>query len=185
MFDLKHVFKRIEGDKVQNLEIEKITQHVREEYSLDNFPIDPAKIATRLGIPIKEVEFKPYNNDRVSGGIVKEKDSYIIYVNKKDNMTRKRFTIAHELGHFFLKHLDNRGEFVDLHRETYFTNDKDELDSDEFAACLLMGSENIKSRYKILKNVGFSEDYIISKLSSIFVVSQQAVRNRLKKLQLI
>lgn len=174
-----------EGERMDRHEIEKIAEKIREEYSINEFPVDPARIASKLAIPVKEVTFKRYNDDSVSGGIIKEKNSVKIYVNKTDSMNRKRFTIAHELGHYFLKHLENKGEYVDMHREALYTNDPNELDANEFAACLLMQSDIVINKFKVLKNVGFSQDYIIYKLSEIFIVSQAAMKNRLRNLRLI
>jgi Zn-dependent peptidase ImmA (M78 family) len=174
-----------EGKNMDKKEIAKIAKKIIEEYSPNDLSVDPAKIALKLGIPVREVEFKSYMNDSISGGIIKEKDSIKIYVSNSDAMNRKRFTIAHELGHYFLNHLENKGEYVDLHRGALYTNNPDEIDADEFAACLLMEADQVKSKYKILKNVGFQEESIIARLANVFIVSPAAMRTRLKNLELI
>ena len=70
-----------------------------------------------MGIAVRDVQFKDIAEDSVCGGILKENESIEIYVNKYDPINRKRFTIAHELGHYFLGHLENKGECIDLHRD--------------------------------------------------------------------
>ena len=48
----------------------------------------------------------------ISGALRREGNGWKIYVNRQDSPQRKRFTIAHELGHYFL-HADEGEEFVD------------------------------------------------------------------------
>lgn len=182
------------GNKV-NLEIDdeynridritRVADEVINRYGIIDFPVEPTIIARKLNIPIKEVTFKKHKGYLVSGGIIKENDELIIYVNSQESMERKRFTIAHELGHYFLNHMDNKGQYVDLHRELTYDKSVDEVAADEFAACLLMPEEIIKDKYKLLGSLGFSKDMIINKLAEIFFVSKSAMKHRLENLSLI
>lgn len=179
-----YLFKK-DGVYMDNSMIKKKADEILELYEVNDCTVDPAIIARKANIPIRNIVFKPMITSYVSGGIKKEKDSIEIYVNKNDVNNRKRFTIAHELGHFFLNHLDNKGEFVDLHRDMTTSGNIDEKNANEFAACILMKEEYVKEKFKTMQDVGFSTNYIIEKLANIFVVSKQAMTLRLKNLNLI
>lgn len=169
----------------KNREIEDLTENIREMYGIIDYPVEPTVIAKILNIPIQEVDFKMHDGYIVSGGIIKESNKFKIYINRKDTMNRKRFTIAHELGHYFLHHLSNKGQYVDLHKEETIDKNIEERQADMFAAALLMPRNCICEKYNMFKILGFGQDTIIDKLSRLFLVSKPAVRGRLKKLNLI
>lgn len=62
-------------------------------------PVPLVKIAEDLGIDIYETDDFTAQQ---SGLIKKENDRFVIYVNATHISARKRFTIAHELAHYFL-----------------------------------------------------------------------------------
>lgn len=72
---------------------------VLELYWDGTLPVDPIKIAEKVGIKLYD---KNINNDL--GGYIHNKITPEIHVNNKLNETCKRFAIAHMLGHFFLGH---------------------------------------------------------------------------------
>lgn len=174
-----------ELDVKKNTYINEKADEIRNDYRLITFPIDPAIITRELNIDVVEVTFKKHNGYEVSGGIIRDSNKFKIYVNSQDSMKRKRFTIAHELGHYFLEHLDNKGQYVDLHREVSSNKTPEEIDADEFAACLLMPEAFLKSKLSMLKSLGFDDVSIINRLSDIFFVSQSAMKYRLSNLRLI
>ena len=99
-------------------------------------------------------------------------------------MARKRFTIAHELGHYFLNHINNKGEFVDLHRDVLAVKSKEEQEANEFAGCLLMPEKKLVEKFDQLRKLNFGTGMIEMELSRIFKVSQSAMNVRLKRLNL-
>lgn len=169
----------------EKISICKKAEEVRHDYGITDFPVEPTLIAKELKIEIKEVGFKKHDGYVVSGGIIKDNSNFIIYVNNQDSMNRKRFTIAHELGHYFLNHLDNKGQYVDLHREATYIKSQEEIEADEFAACLLMPETLIKEKFNILSILKFDKDTIVDKLANSFFVSQSAMKYRLVNLNLI
>lgn len=89
------------------------------------------------------------------GALTKGNNNQVyIMINKNiDNLGRKNFTIAHELGHYFLQH--------QLHRNSVFCNSSDiveeghqqnpiEREANYFASCLLMPEEKAKSTFPII-----------------------------------
>lgn len=70
-------------------------------------PVDPEKIAEQFGL---EVVLTPLE-DNVGGFILKKHGGAVrIYVNSNDSQERRKFTLAHEIGHYWL-HRDDGGEF--------------------------------------------------------------------------
>lgn len=73
--------------------------------------------------------------DGESGRIVRIGDKTRIIVNDDHTMQRRRFTIAHELGHFLLGHLGT--DVSQLNRRRYDIKPGKESEADAFAARLL------------------------------------------------
>ena len=118
----------------------------------------------------------------ISGALRKENDGWKIYVNREDSPQRKRFTIAHELGHYFL-HTDEEQEFVDGHVFTRADAERygqRELEANEFAGNLIMPESKVRE----LAAGEITRDTILS-LAKTFEVSQFAMATRLKNLGLI
>jgi Zn-dependent peptidase ImmA (M78 family) len=105
-------------------------------------PVDPIRIATTLGIAV----FNQILDADIAGAIVKvDGGDPIILLNAADSPSRKRFTCAHEIGHF-IAHSNAYGdyEFVDL-RGVLATEVKDleEAYANELAACLLLPASEV------------------------------------------
>src|SRR4051812_43873023 len=90
-------------------EIERKANEVLKQHGLTTVPVDPVVLAKRRGIKVFNAKF---SDDSLVGMIAKRGDNITILVNQGDSPGRKRFTIAHELGHHFL-HMMKDGEFVD------------------------------------------------------------------------
>src|SRR5947209_3343243 len=76
------------------------------ERGVSALPVDPCKIAADSGI---EVRAKPDTAGGVSGMLLRHGDTFgILYATHIDSEGFQRFSIAHELGHYFLEgHLDH------------------------------------------------------------------------------
>ena len=165
---------------MNNREIENIASKVLAESSLDRLPIDPVTLANKHGIKINNAIFSEEN---LSGLIAKRGETVTILINQKDSPARKRFTIAHELGHHFL-HLSEDGEFVDSILDLYRTIEVSEthylkeVEANMFAAALLMPKDLVKEEF--LRSSGD-----VSYLTKRFNVSETALMFRLKKLRLL
>ena len=132
-------------------------------------------IRDRLGISVWAGDLKG-----VSGLILKEpgKDADI-YLERTDTYTRQRFTLAHELGHYFerLEASDDEYSFRDeetLREERSSTYGLMEFYADEFAGELLMPEEEFLQIYKARGLTG---------ASSHFRVSPSAVKKRKDRLE--
>jgi Zn-dependent peptidase ImmA (M78 family) len=102
------------------------------------FPIDIENIA--IGVGIKEIEEIP--TDKFEGMLVAIQDKTVGFINISKNIrenTRKRFTIAHELGHFLIPSHKNAYSCSSYDLNNYHDNKwPHEVEANQFAAELLM-----------------------------------------------
>lgn len=141
------------------------------------FPVDPWEIAERIGIQVRPAAL----NGNLAGFIIREAvgGPTEIYFNEHDAEVRQRFTVAHELGHYY-RHKDDDDElgFVDERAElAQAGTDPEEVWANQFAAELLMPAALVKRWWA----EGMSVDQLRRKLH----VSTPAINNRLSSLGLI
>lgn len=116
-----------------------------------SLPVDPFAIAKDHDI---EVQPKPSPSPGVSGFLVKVGDVFgIMYATHIRNEGFVRFTVAHELAHYFLpghpEKLFPDGKGTHQSRSGFVNRDKTEEEADHFAAALLMPSTHfLKALYE-------------------------------------
>lgn len=140
-------------------------------------PVDPIAIAKCFGINVT------YDNlpGDASGALVKTKDmDYpMILVDQSEPDVRKRFTIAHEIGHYiyntFVLKLTNYEKIDYRNSKSSGGTDKEEIFANKFAAALLMPESylNTLDLLTSLKRIEYS---------SILKVSTEALNYRLNAL---
>lgn len=172
------------SDMDRRQDISARVKEVREIYGIYGAAIDPIDITKELQIKVYQKQNLKIKGESVSGAIVKNQDDIVIFLNANDSRLRRRFTLAHEIAHYFL-HFEETEEFVDFHRDNKKINNEIESDADEFAACLLMDECEVKKRFKRCEAIPLPLEITINMLSNIFIVSKQAMYIRLRKLGLI
>jgi Zn-dependent peptidase ImmA (M78 family) len=158
---------------------------VAERYWAKGPPVDVEGIIRALGIEYAE-EMRP---DSMSGLIDRYGDGYRIVVNAAHSHVRKRFTAAHELGHY-VYHRDLIGDGI-YDDAAYRTTDlsgryrnpkillEHETQANRFASVVLMPSaliERLLREYRL--DTGNPRD--VKELARMLDVSEQALRIRLK-----
>lgn len=145
-----------------------VARTLLDEYWDFQIPISPESFAEKLGLRIDQSG----EMGTKSGYFDSERKT--ICVNANDCEERKRFTIAHELGHFCLGH---GSSFRDTSTQNWFlSNPEHERAANQFAAELLMPAIAVKAmieRRKVKDPVA---------LRQAFGVSSQALFYRLKEL---
>jgi len=127
------------GDKRRRLlQAESQAENLVKQLRITSFPINPIEIAEQHGILCKSEEIQGF-----SGCLIKQGDTFgIIYSSKFDNDGFIRFTVAHELGHYFLpchpELLFPQGDGIHRSHNGFTSCDIHELEADHFAAGLLM-----------------------------------------------
>jgi Zn-dependent peptidase ImmA (M78 family) len=151
---------------------------LRKEAGELHAPINPINIASYLGIEVYETSFTPEDGQNVSGIVAIEEEIPVIYVNENDAYVRKRFTIAHEIGHVFLGHLTNKenNELIDDEvRLRSAVWNIEEKHANAFAAQLLMPASLVRNEIN-------SKRTSVEELAELFDVSVQAMVYRLRNL---
>lgn len=151
--------------------------------------VDVDYIAEMIGIDVK-----PENMDdqRISGFLQMKTANGrpIIVVNGSNSNERRRFTVAHELGHYFLHssqstHVDD----IDTAEIVMYRNQESsqathmrEIEANQFAAELLMPERMVAEDLQLQRegNKGMSE--IVGDLAAQYQVSQAAMTIRLSKI---
>lgn len=106
-------------------------------------PVKVLQIARSCGI---RVIVRPLD-DSLSGAILELEDGPVIAVNEDQSPGRQRFTIAHELGHYLLRHHDRFHVDLSAHSEAGEPpgyNWLHERQANEFAADLLMPAAMVR-----------------------------------------
>jgi Zn-dependent peptidase ImmA (M78 family) len=139
-------------------------------------PVDVYGIAEALGIDCRDETL----DGNASGKIEKHWffDTYTIAVNKAHPITRRRFTVAHEIGHFVL-HRDQIGDGIEddaMYRSGQ--SSRVEREANAFAASILMPAP--------LVVFAFEQDGLTSStsLAKRFVVSSEVAAIRMRELRL-
>lgn len=176
-----------------------INELQKNEYSLENIHEVAAKVLERfevieIPVPIvsivKKFGFQVYEQtmeDMMSGFIVvdkKWKDKFktdkLILVNSEHNNGHKRFTIAHELGHYLIDYRIKDEPYYNA----YYKNTAElpeERCANQFAANLLMPRTQFIDEYNAIKNSDYN---IVASLAEKFAVSARAVEMRMEELRL-
>ena len=116
------------------LEAEKLIR----EQEIDRLPVDPIEIAEALGIIVRPKATK----DGVSGMLIRYGNEFgIMYATHIDSEGFRRFSVAHEIGHYRIPgHVDAVLAHGNIHESQagFVKPDQYEREADEFAASLLM-----------------------------------------------
>ena len=148
-------------------------EKVCEKLFLKTPPIPILEVAESYGLSVLETDLTDHPG--LSGVIDVEKQ--IIYLNKSDNPVHKRFTIAHELGHWILHrealYQKDSSLAIYYRRPIGGETDDKEKEANCFAANLLVPLEHLKPYY--------NKHYSCRDLSELFAVSQQVIGYRLQE----
>jgi len=137
-------------------------------------PTPVVKLAEKLGYQV--VEFEPSAKTKDISGAV-DRESKTIFVNKNETPTRKRFTVAHEIGHIKLH--EGEGNHLDYRHQIGYDGDQmpKEREANQFAAELLMPRQIFESLW-----LGYEGD--VELIAETLMVSKQAASIRAQDLGL-
>jgi Zn-dependent peptidase ImmA (M78 family) len=162
--------------------IEETISQLLDQFEIDKLPIDVEKIARMLGL---QVRYEPYDGFQ-SGFLFQDSARTIIGVNSNQSKVRQRFTIAHELGHFFLHqgnpfHID-KAQMKFRNALSGEGTNTEEVEANAFAAALLMPTRFIEAEISVDDLDALDDADKVDRLAKQFKVSSQALLIRLAKL---
>ena len=157
-----------------NNELEELTSSILLSNDMYKIPVDVIAIAKANDIKLFEASL----DKKISAAIRYNysTNSFEILVNKNDVKVRQRFTIAHEIGHFFLHQEKLKSDELHIDIMYRMTNEQ-EKEVDYFAGALLMN--------KTLLEKVYNEGSSITELAELFDVSVSAMTVRLDVLGLL
>jgi len=118
---------------------EHYAKEVHDEFNVSAFPVDPFEIAKKSGIELQEMAIA----EGISGVLMRSGHSFTIGYNTAiQNAGFQRFTVAHELGHYYLpghpEQLFPHGDGRHESQAGFSSNNQWERQADYFGAALLM-----------------------------------------------
>lgn len=170
---------------VRRKHIRALAEKLLTEHNVRSEPIDVAKLAKAIGVKVQE---QPAEDD-LSGFLYRDraKKTAIIGVNSTHAPNRRRFTTAHELGHYLLH------DFDDVHVDRQFKvwlrseassqgTDLEEKEANLFAAEILMPARLVERDIEKIGVFDLMDEEVIAKLAARYGVSAQAMSFRLSYL---
>lgn len=158
--------------------IEEKAEKVLSQYGVGSVPINVLEIAKKAGVLIK---YAP--SSKFSGLLYRKDDIAFMAISSSESNVRQRFTIAHELGHFFLHpQKDTFVEFRD--NEKNIARGIKEIQANQFAAALLMPRKFLEKDVKSFKETGLTKQ-TTEFLAKKYHVSEEAMTFRLLNLNLL
>lgn len=170
----------------------KLAEEVLTENGVSHLPVRIDELAKKHAFVMRETLPKD-----VSGMLVPNSEStkkqWIIVVNKDHVLERRRFTIAHELGHLLMHqykvpHADGAQRVRFRDSASSLGTEREEVEANQFAAELLMPASLLLPK---LRELGFDSwdaehtheaSEAIAHLASLCKVSQQALVFRIANL---
>ena len=159
-------------------QIEAITTNLLNRYNYIDDMVDIANI-------VRQQNYNVFIDDldsNISGYVDHENREVVL--NKNETPERRRFTLAHELGHIILNSnnsIQHRDNILNNQLDIYANDDK-EVEANYFAGCILMPRNVFIREFNSIKG---DIDYKIQKLAYYFGVSKLAVNVRANVLNLI
>lgn len=162
----------MEINNTKKILIKELAEFLALEYSDKQTPLE--KIAES-----EELNIFYDNYDDAFDGILVFDNQFYIHLNtvfgNKPNTTRGRFTLAHELGHYFIDShrigLTNGILLPHPSKNNKNKHDAIEREADYFASCLLMPEERFRKECLRYREFSFSVIYDLSKAYNVSITA--------------
>lgn len=166
---------------------DRITEKVDELLNLLNIRRPPVPV-DKLTKKLKLLLYSLPGDDEISGAIIRKTGQrVIIAVNPAHHINRQRFTIAHELGHYFLhegleEHVDENFRVAWRNADSSKAINWIEIEANRFAAELLMPTRFLELDLNSLENI---DKRTVALLATKYIVSPEAMKIRLSQLGIL
>jgi Zn-dependent peptidase ImmA (M78 family) len=162
---------------------DRIDEKVREllaRFRVRRPPVPVEQIAKKLGLKLAAIP----GDDDISGAIIRRGSDVVIAVNTLHHPNRQRFTVAHELGHYYFhsvleEHVDQNFRVAWRNSESSKAVDWLEIEANRFAAELLIPRDFLVKDLDALRRI---EKRTVALLASRYRVSPEAMKFRLTNL---
>lgn len=174
--------------------IRELAEGLLSQHNITTPPVDVFELARRSGIAVASVPAEP----SMSGFLMRDPRTrrHVVGVNSSHHEHRQRFTVAHELGHFFLHdeatttlHVDRQSFQIQFRdEESGKGTSAQEIEANRFAAELLMPREMLSEslgKRALSAQEALSMEDLVDELSEEFAVSPTAMSIRLQSLGIL
>lgn len=180
--------------------IERTAQKVLRDAGALTIPVDLDRVLRNLNVRVHEEDM----DDETAGVLIVKGEQRHVLVNKDHSPNRRRFTVAHELGHLVLHDDEGSGGesgermYIDRQIRVYQrvgeptsaayqqegsqTTIEQEREANFFAACLLMPAHHVTLA---AQERDLFDEVSVASLARSFEVSEQAMYIRLQQLQVV
>lgn len=181
-----YIRRRIHGYSEED--VETVASELIDRLEIFHPPIPIVAILKSLGFNIYVSDMPSPN---ISGFIIIDSELQNVYgtdrivsVSKHDDLSRQRFVLAHEFGHFLFDYNENNDEtYFDTY--DFIKSDKEkEFIPSKFAAELLMPSELFEEKRQKLSINEQSETDVVEQLMYNFGVNKKSVLKRYNELKI-
>lgn len=163
-------------------EVEQLAMRILSQYRIKD---DPGQHLQTI-LDGEKIQLIGYDNwaEDICGRFMYIDDEPVIFYNAKHTKAMQAFTIAHELGHYFLKHLETEeAEIICLDRDFQRMDDSNdakkerEVEANYFASCLLMPLDLIHPVFaRFMQGQRLSGVLYVDKQQCNFLAYKQCVR---------
>lgn len=153
--------------------IELEAQKILNKFGIRQAPVPVEDIISKMGI---KMGYAP--SDEYSGILIRKDKVALMGINSNEPEARRRFSMAHELGHFIF---EKNTVTIDHRNNNYLEKPEKEKCADLFAANLLMPGRMLRIDYE--RSIGATEEKLLA-LARKYKVSMEAMRIRLASLGL-
>ena len=164
-------------------DIDKSAQKLLQQSDALSQPVDLDRVVEHLKLSVNE---KPLEDEYSGFLAVKEKT---VVINSRHAPVRRRFTIAHEIGHYQLHRRGKANTPVFIDRRVYFRKDsadgadyRMEMEANAYAAGLLMPEVLLDEYLEKHPHLDLEKPADIKMLAEEFEVSRPAMEYRLQNL---
>lgn len=158
-------------------DIENMAANILRNAGIASCPVEVERIATQHRITIKRG-----TNPNFSGILIRKDGHALMGINNSEAHSRQRFTIAHELGHYFLH--ETKSAFVDYRDNKGATLTPREREANAFAAAILMPKNLLEKHVATRTRGGLLTQQDVEWLAKEYDVSEEAMGIRIMNLQL-
>ena len=180
----KNLYYFFQNDQMALSKIIQKARDVLDTHNQNRLPVDLDLIAHENGI---KITYEKMSENASALLIFDGSEQAKIVVNQDHHEHRQRFSIAHEMGHFFLDHKLNHHvyeqSFFFRKKGDHDGDDKEnnlELEANNFASELLMPSPVLEKCLQQYKKIS-EEEALTQKLAKKFKVSTIAMQLRLQR----
>lgn len=174
---------------IRRKRIEQSVQALLQHNNIVEPPINVEGIVKAFGIVVRKKQNK---DSDISGFLFRDNERTVIGVNSFHSLSRQRFTVAHELGHYLLHSQSDDRMYIDRNFEVMFRDNRssdgsntEEREANLFAAELLMPEHFLREDLAAISRLDLVDDHFIKQLARKYKVSFQAMLFRLTNLRMI